>query len=193
MDPDGRIPLDTIVDVASAIDSSVQVVKSIREGDTKGAWFNAGMLLIDVASLALPYVTGVSSGLKAARAADNVVDAVKAADNVVDAGKAVGVVGSIKKTDLPENFRNTLDFIQDNGYAPQGYKGGGVFQNRIPSGKSETPLPVVGSDGSQITYKEWDVNPHIKGVNRNQERIVTGSDGSTYITTDHYETFLKLE
>lgn len=53
-------------------------------------------------------------------------------------------------------------------------------------------LPEVTKDGQLITYKEWDVNPNIKGVNRGQERIVTGSDGSRYYTNNHYKTFHKF-
>lgn len=63
-----------------------------------------------------------------------------------------------------------------------GYKGGRVFENtqgRLP----ETP---------GVTYREWDVNPYVKGVNRGPERIVTGSDGSAYWTGDHYDTFLMF-
>ncbi|WP_245581263.1 ribonuclease domain-containing protein [Propionicicella superfundia] len=58
----------------------------------------------------------------------------------------------------------------------------GVFKNsqgRLP----ETP---------GVAYREWDVNPYTKGVNRGTERIVTGSDGSAYWTGDHYDTFLMF-
>lgn len=41
-----------------------------------------------------------------------------------------------------------------------------------------------------VTYREWDVNPYTKGVNRGTEWIVSGSDGSAYWTGDHYDTFL---
>ncbi len=129
MDPDGRIPLDTIVDVASAIDSSVQVVKSIREGDTKGAWFNAGMLLIDVASLALPYVTGVSSGLKAARAADNVVD--------------TGKIKNFKGIDVQQN--NSLfdpNFVDKRG--------------RTNIDRMEKGLAPIGVDGKSVNLHHVD-------------------------------------
>lgn len=43
-----------------------------------------------------------------------------------------------------------------------------------------------------ITYREWDVNPKIKGVDRGEERLVTGSDGSAYYTADHYQTFIHI-
>ena len=38
---------------------------------------------------------------------------------------------------------------------------------------------------------KWDVHPYKKGVNRGSERVVTGSDGSSYYTQDHYMTFVR--
>ncbi len=49
------------------------------------------------------------------------------------------------------------------------------------------------SDSNPITYKEYDVNPYQKGVNRGAERLVRGSDGRSYYTNDHYETFTLIE
>jgi len=43
-----------------------------------------------------------------------------------------------------------------------------------------------------ITYRECDVNPYVKGQNRGPERIVTGSDGSAYFTSDHYSSFTQM-
>jgi guanyl-specific ribonuclease Sa len=43
-----------------------------------------------------------------------------------------------------------------------------------------------------VTYREWDVNPNVKGVNRGGERIVTGSDGTGYYTNDHYQRFTQF-
>ncbi len=43
-----------------------------------------------------------------------------------------------------------------------------------------------------ITYQEWDVNRKVSGVNRGAERLITGSDGSAYYTSDHYRTFTKI-
>jgi ribonuclease T1 len=68
----------------------------------------------------------------------------------------------------------------------QGYKGGSVFNNL------EGRLPSVDETGNPITYREWDVNPYVKGVDRGPERLVTGNDGSAYYTGDHYESFLQF-
>ena len=52
-------------------------------------------------------------------------------------------------------------------------------------------LPQSGPNGP-ITYREWDVDPKMKGVDRAEERIATGSDGSAYYTSNHYETFVRF-
>ena len=61
------------------------------------------------------------------------------------------------------------------------------------TGNPNQILPKIDSSGNPITYKEWDVNVKQIGETRDAERILTGSDGSVYWTTDHYETFTKLE
>jgi len=40
--------------------------------------------------------------------------------------------------------------------------------------------------------KGWDVNPKVPNLDRGLERIVTGSDGSAWYTTDHYHTFHRI-
>ena len=62
----------------------------------------------------------------------------------------------------------------------QGTTAGRTYQNR--DGK----LPSKDASGNQIEYKEWDVNSKQPGANRDGERFITGSDGSTYYTDSHY-------
>jgi RHS repeat-associated protein len=81
-----------------------------------------------------------------------------------------------------EKAWTVLNRIDAKGAPLPGYKGGSVFKN------SQGRLPEI--DG--VTYREWDVNPYVKGVNRGAERLVTGSDGSAYFTGDHYDTFLMF-
>ena len=88
-------------------------------------------------------------------------------------------------------FTNTLKIIRETGRAPKGFKGGSTFANDGRGGGQV--LPKKDAAGNPITYKEWDVNPYRKGVNRGAERIVTGSDGSAYYTNDHYKTFKLME
>jgi hypothetical protein len=66
------------------------------------------------------------------------------------------------------------------------YVGGNEFKN------DKTPLPTVNAAGSPITYKEYDIEPYTPGERRGPDRIVIGSDGSRYFTSDHYETFVKF-
>lgn len=61
-----------------------------------------------------------------------------------------------------------------------GYIGGRTFQNRerlLPPGR----------------YREYDVNPKIRGRSRDSERIVIEQDtGRAYYTGNHYRTFIPL-
>ena len=66
-------------------------------------------------------------------------------------------------------------------------RGGGAFKNR------EGKLPSRDSNGNPITYKEYDVNPTKAGANRDAHRMVVGSDGKTYYTKDHYNTFIEIK
>jgi guanyl-specific ribonuclease Sa len=94
----------------------------------------------------------------------------------------------------PQNVQDTLEQI-DAGKWPgsanaPGTKGGSVFKNTTPGG--EPLLPTTDASGKPITYQEWDVNPRVPNLDRGGERIVTGSDGSAWYTTDHYHTFHRI-
>ena len=79
-----------------------------------------------------------------------------------------------KAKDLLEAIR------QHGGNALPGYVGGRVFQNR------ERRLP-------QGHYREYDVNPKVRGRSRDAERIVIEQDtGRAYYTGNHYRTFIPL-
>jgi guanyl-specific ribonuclease Sa len=83
-----------------------------------------------------------------------------------------------------------LHHIDTSHKAPAGYEGGRAFHNEGHAG--EQRLPQKDKEGNTISYQEWDVNPKVEGVNRGAERLVTGSDGSAYYTSDHYRTFTKV-
>jgi RHS repeat-associated protein len=87
----------------------------------------------------------------------------------------------------PEKAWKVLDRVLERGAPFPGYRGGGTFENRGPGMR----LPESGPSGP-ISYREWDVNPYTRGVNRGGERLVTGSDGSAYYTTNHYDTFVRI-
>jgi ribonuclease T1 len=81
----------------------------------------------------------------------------------------------------PEKAKDLLEAIQQHeGNALPGYIGGRTFQNwerRLPRGH----------------YREYDVNPKIRGRPRDAERIVIEQDtGRAYYTDNHYRTFMPL-
>ena len=67
------------------------------------------------------------------------------------------------------------------GSPPAGYKGGKIFQNR------DNTLP------NNTTYREYDINPYVKGQNRGKERIVVGNNGSVWYTNYHYVSFTRIK
>jgi len=80
-----------------------------------------------------------------------------------------------------QKAKDLLEAIQQHGgNALPGYIGGRVFQNRerrLPSGH----------------YREYDVNPKVRGRSRDAERIVIEQDtGRAYYTGNHYRTFTPL-
>jgi guanyl-specific ribonuclease Sa len=87
---------------------------------------------------------------------------------------------------VPDKVRKVLRSIDEHDSAPPGYEGGRPFYN------NENLLPRKDAHGRSIHYREWDVNPKRAGVNRGPQRLVTGSDGSAYYTSDHYQTFVKI-
>jgi len=91
---------------------------------------------------------------------------------------------------VPRRVLEVLNSIQERGRAPDGYEGGRHFLNLGRDG--EESLPRRDAQGQTIKYQEWDVHPKIPGRNRGAQRLVTGSDGSAYYTSDHYRTFTKI-
>lgn len=100
---------------------------------------------------------------------------------------ATKAAGDVPIGPVAEKAHKVADRVAARGAPLPGYKGGRAFENRGPGMK----LPGSGPNGS-ITYREWDVNPYTKGVNRGSERLVMGSDGSAYYTTNHYDTFTRF-
>ena len=92
-----------------------------------------------------------------------------------------------QNTSIPQKVYDVLAYIRANHHAMDGYVGGRVFTNY------EKVVPTEDNNGNAISYQEWDVNPHIQGVNRGTERILTGSDGRAWYTHDHYKTFQEIK
>lgn len=81
----------------------------------------------------------------------------------------------------PQKARDLLALLQERRGVPlPGYVGGRDFQNR------ERRLP-------RGRYREYDVNPKVRGRARDAERIVIERrTGKAYYTEDHYRTFIPL-
>lgn len=99
--------------------------------------------------------------------------------------------GTCQACGPPEKAKNVLKQIEkNNGAAPKGFKGGKNYKNDGRGGGEV--LPKTDAKGNPVSYKEYDVNPFSKGVNRGAERIVRGSDGKAYYTSDHYGSFTPM-
>ena len=92
--------------------------------------------------------------------------------------KEAGGIPEISRSDLPGHVQDVINHLEGNGFtdAPEGYKGGREFRN------DRNLLPQQ----SKGYYKEWDVNPYDKNVDRGSERLVTGQNGEIYHTDTHY-------
>ncbi len=88
---------------------------------------------------------------------------------------------------VPANATDTLQVVRQTGQAPAGFVGGDPYHNRGPG-----YLPPMTADGAPISYQEWDVNPFTSRDARGLERIVTGSDGAAYYTSNHYTSFVQF-
>ena len=87
---------------------------------------------------------------------------------------------------MPQKAKDIVKQIESkNGTPPKGYKGGKTYNNSPTDGGQKLP--------SGVKYKEYDVNPYVKGQNRGVERVVIGSDGSAWYTKDHYQTFTRIK
>jgi len=91
---------------------------------------------------------------------------------------------------VPAKVEAVLRAINETGKAPPGILGGRVYENRARQG--EQPLPRVDREDDPITYHTWDVNPRATERDRGAERLVVGSDGSAYYTSDDYKTFVTV-
>ena len=93
-------------------------------------------------------------------------------------GKSAGERG---KENVPDKAKEIARQVKENnGAQPKGYK-------NIPLEEGAQKLP------EGVNYREYDINPYVKGQNRGPERIVIGDDNSVWYTNDHYYTFTRIE
>ena len=90
------------------------------------------------------------------------------------------------KQAIPSKVLDVLKYFDTFNEPKEGYEGGRKF------GNYESLLPNKTAKGRKINYREWDVNPKKRGVNRGAERLVTGDDKSAWYTKDHYKSFTKF-
>ena len=172
------------------LDYSIQVVSNvIQNGEISLESFTE----VDGASIMLSAAvgaTGVGLVSKFSKLSElkHGVNTIRKTAN--DSTKTTTATNEIKEFD---KFSKVKDYIKEHGKAPDGYKGGRTFKNM--GGKDCQKLPQVDKNGNNITYREWDVDPMPTeaGQTKNADRLITGSDGSVWKTTDHYKTFEQIE
>jgi ribonuclease T1 len=88
---------------------------------------------------------------------------------------------AVSADEPPQKARDLLaSIVARNGEPLPGYAGGREFRNR------ERRLP-------RGRYREYDVNPRLRGRPRDAERIVIEQrTGKAYYTPDHYQTFIAI-
>src|SRR6516162_4128661 len=92
----------------------------------------------------------------------------------------------------PAEATAAADYAAANGGAAQpGYAGNRAYGNNGLT-TNDMILPRKDGIGNPITYKEYDIHPRTPGVNRGAERVVIGSDGRRYYTSDHYRSFTQF-
>lgn len=101
------------------------------------------------------------------------------ATTILDSSSQIEQPSSLASS--PRKAYDLLKQLEERGGVPlPGYIGGRGFQNR------ERRLP-------RGHYREYDVNPRIRGRSRDAERIVIEQrTGKAYYTGDHYRTFVPL-
>ena len=98
-----------------------------------------------------------------------------------DAAKGVSALG--------DDFARALDDIEAGRPRPN-VRNPKPFAN---DGRGGTPrLPEADAAGNPIAYTEHTVNPRPPGGSLDGSRIVTGTDGSAWATTDHFQTWTQI-
>ncbi len=108
-------------------------------------------------------------------------EALEATPHSSPSDQAPGVQPARQPREIPEKALDLLAQLETRHGEPlPGYIGGRDFQNR------ERRLP-------RGRYREYDVNPKLRGHPRDGERIVVEQQtGKAYYTGNHYQTFFPL-
>lgn len=110
-------------------------------------------------------------------------------NNEIPWGPEPGVTGPYDNVDdVRANSVNKKPSYGDPMQRPEvgDYCGGSKYRNA-----TEPLLPRTDSEGGEITYTEYDLDPY-DGLSRNGRRMVAGSDGSRYYTDSHYSNWSRF-
>jgi RHS repeat-associated protein len=145
VDPDGKIPVDTIWDVGN-------VLYDIYTGVKTGNWTDLG---VDALAAAIPYVPAGASKLRHLGKVDEVLEAGKGTSNIIDAGKAA------KGGETPFTAAGRRAHAEEP--LPPGFE----RESRLPSGKR--------MDGYNPTTKEViEIKPDNARATRRGQKQVEG-------------------
>jgi guanyl-specific ribonuclease Sa len=187
--------------IGAAFDAGLTgVVEYIKSGDTKSALYGAmeggaeGFMWGAIVSSAVHSFAEIRLLKQSQQLDERLVSFSDNTDDIQSVKKnnnsihqktsnstTAGVAGKV-----PQDADDVLEIILDNGKRPKGYtKWGKRWINR------ESRLPTHDVNDNLITYKEYDVHPLPFG-SRGRERIVIGSNGTYYYTSDHYTSFTQI-
>lgn len=108
----------------------------------------------------------------------------------VSVGRASGsCVATNTAKGLGDDFTRALDDI-DNGLPRPNVRNPKPFANDGRGGT--TRLPVADGAGNPVSYVEHTVSPRPPGGSLDGSRIVVGSDGTVWATTDHFGTWTQV-
>ncbi|MCL4796272.1 MAG: hypothetical protein KJZ84_17050 [Bryobacteraceae bacterium] len=149
VDPTGNV-VETIWDIANVAMDVVSLGKNVAAGNWAGAAVDAGGLLVDVAATFLPGVPGgAGTAIKAARAADVVVDAARGlnkADTVADVVRAADNATDLSKVGRSSKQEKLLQIAGDQKAASSDRGWIRQEQNSIDRGQRTTIRNPPGKD-----------------------------------------------
>ncbi len=187
-DSDGHFPklseiFTGIAIVAFIVAAGILIVGSGGLGGGALALAGGGMLGSGAATAAATNAAMVGVGATCAASAASMMES---SGNSGYNKNSIDTQKNNNSNSVPDKAKDLAQEIKDNnGTPPKGYKGGKVYQNDPVNGGQKLP--------KGINYKEYDVNPYVKGQGRGAERLVIGDDGSVWYTSDHYQTFIRVE
>lgn len=192
VDPTGEVPVETIADISSIGVSAYDFVK-------EPSWANAGFLVWDIASAALPYVPGsyVAKGGKVLGGLDETTSLNRSIDKTVEIGGSTGKLADIgRSTDfvvtprgeaipVPTGAKGPVSIVNKQGNTKGfGYiegAGGPGLDPRVSDVRIMDPTPAKGASpgypGGYVVYQ----NKAGQGVNPATGQTVPKSDPSRHI------------